>query len=283
LNTQKATLEGLSSLAEHLRRDWFSKRPFRYLIIDDFLPVGFAEDILNVYPMPDAGYWDSTTYTHQRKKFTQTRGFPEPIARFFALTATEEFRRLMTEITGIPELLADPDLVGGGLHQIARGGFLDVHVDYNLHPRTKLHRRLNLLLYLNKAWKPEYEGYLEFWDFEANRQLERIAPVFNRGVIFETNEISYHGHPRPLNTPAHITRKSLAIYYYTKELEDAAVAREHNTLYRQTTGLSGYLKTLASATRATTERLATKGPSGLGRDLIRRAHRRIQGLPRENK
>jgi hypothetical protein len=58
-----------------------------------------------------------------------------------------------------------------------------VHVDYNFHPQTKLHRRMNLLLYLNKDWKPEYEGYLELWDLESNVQLNSIAPLFNRAVI----------------------------------------------------------------------------------------------------
>ena len=273
----------LASRADDLKRDWFSKKPFRYVIIDDFLPTGYVEEILAAYPQPDVEGWDSTTYIHQKKKLTQRSGFPVPISRFFSLTASREFRELITKISGIPNLIDDPELVGGGLHQILRGGFLDVHVDYNFHPRTKLHRRLNLLLYLNKDWQPAYEGYLELWDLQANRQLERIAPIFNRGVIFETNEVSYHGHPQPLNAPPHITRKSLAIYYYTKELEDTSAAPEHNTLYRQTTGIKGYAKTLVAATQAMTERVTGEGLAAVGENLIKRARRRIKGLPPENK
>ncbi len=88
---------------------------------------------------------------------------------------------LVSDIVGIAGLLHDPALVGGGLHQILPGGFLDVHTDYNFHPQTKLHRRLNLLLYMNKDWKREYEGYLELWDMDAKKQIEDIAPAFNRG------------------------------------------------------------------------------------------------------
>ncbi len=267
--------------ADELKRDWSSKTPFRYVIIDDFLPSDYVEEILASYPEPDIEGWDSTTYIHQKKKLTQRFGFPGPISRFFSLTATREFRELISEICGIPNLIEDPELIGGGLHQILRGGFLDVHVDYNFHPRTKLHRRLNLLLYLNRDWKAEYEGCLELWDLEANRQLERIAPILNRGVIFETNEISYHGHPQPLNAPYHITRKSLAIYYYTKEREDTAP--EHNTLFRQTTGVKGYAKTLVAATQAMTERVTGDGLGAVGENLIKRARRRIKGLPPENK
>lgn len=170
------------------------------------------------------------------------------------MTESDEFKNLISSICNIPQLISDPELVGGGLHQIMNGGYLDVHVDYNFHPQTKLHRRLNLLLYLNKDWKQEYEGYLELWDMDAKKQLDAIAPIFNRAVIFETNEISYHGHPRPLNMPPDVMRKSLAVYYYSKEREESEVAIEHNTIYRQTTGLKGYVKTSLSALVALDER-----------------------------
>lgn len=277
------TLERLSGRLADLKVEWSGTKPFRYLVMDDFLPLEFAEEIFNAYPQPDPRTWDATTYIHQRKKFTQTKDFPGPIAAFFELTACEGFRNLISTITGVEKLIDDPDLVGGGLHQITHGGFLDVHVDYNLHPYTKLYRRLNLLLYMNKNWKPEYKGYFELWDLEADRQLEHVAPIFNRAVLFETNEISYHGHPRPLEAPENLTRKSLAIYYYTKDHDQSVVAPEHNTLYRQTTGISGYLKTTASAARAVEERIAGQGPIKLSKDLARRTYRYLQRLPPENK
>jgi Rps23 Pro-64 3,4-dihydroxylase Tpa1-like proline 4-hydroxylase len=277
------TLQALGERKEELRQNWAAKKTFGYLVIEDFLPPEFAEEILAAYPRPGTDEWDSTTYIHQRNKLTQTHGFAEPIARFFRLTAAPEFRALFSEVTGIRDLIDDPELVGGGLHQILRGGFLDVHVDYNFHPKTKLHRRLNLLLYLNKDWREEYEGYLELWDLDADAQLEKIAPLFNRAVIFETNEVSYHGHPKPLNGPPEVTRKSLAIYYYTKERDDATVAPEHNTLYKQTTGIKGYVKTVKSATEAAAERIGGQGVGRLSKDLARRLSRRLRGLPPENK
>lgn len=283
MNINELTLENLRARVSDLQREWSSKKPFRYVIIDDFLPVDFAEQLLATYPEPDIEGWNDTAYLHQRKKFTKTSGFSEPIERFFVLTASPDFRDAISAITGIQKLIDDPELVGGGLHQILRGGFLDVHVDYNFHPQTKLHRRMNLLLYLNKDWKPEYEGYLELWDLESNVQLNSIAPLFNRAVIFETNEISYHGHPPPLNTPQHITRKSLAIYYYTKEHDGAVIAPEHNTLYRQTTGIEGYVKTLRAATHTLSKRVGNQSKMELCRNLVRRTQRYLRGLPPENK
>ena len=62
---------------------------------------------------------------------------------------------------------------------------------------------VNVLIYMNKDWKDEYEGHLELWEIgdEYKNLLEKIPPIFNRLVLFETNEISFHGHPKPLNIP----------------------------------------------------------------------------------
>src|SRR6266568_6947511 len=118
------TVEHLSKRLADLKVEWSEKKPFRYLVVDDFLPLDFAEAIFNAYPQPDPRTWDATTYIHQRKKLTQTQDFPGPIARFFDLTASEGFRDLISAITGVEKLIDDPELVGGGLHQIMRGGVL---------------------------------------------------------------------------------------------------------------------------------------------------------------
>jgi len=271
--TAAPVLERLSARADELRRQWQSHTLFGYFVCDDFLPADLAEALLAVYPPPDLEGWDQTTYPHQRKKFTRRSGFEEPIERFFEMTASPEFLERISSITGIRPLHADPLLVGGGLHQSIRGAFLDVHVDFNVHPETRLERRLNLLLYMNKDWKREYEGCLELWDMNAKKCLAEIAPVFNRAVLFETNDVSYHGHPKPLNCPQNMSRKSLAVYYYTPTAE--RVAPEHSTLYRQTTGARGYVKTLAAAVQAMRERISGGTVALLADNL----GRRLRGLP----
>jgi hypothetical protein len=278
---RSATLDRLRARVPALRAAWQKAQPFHYLVADDFLPADFADAIHASYPRAEIEGWDKTTYIHQKKKLTMQSGFPAPVQLFFDLSASAELRALLSDISGVPKLIADPELVGGGLHQIMRGGFLDVHVDYNFHPRTKLHRRLNLLVYMNKDWQREYEGRLELWDLAANRQLEDVEPIFNRAVMFETNEISYHGHPRPLATPPEVTRRSLALYYYTAER--AEIAPEHNTLYRQTTGAAGYLKTAISSAESVVERLRVQGPRTLAKELGRKLSRRLRGLPPENR
>jgi hypothetical protein len=283
MSTNESILNITPERLGEIQNAWDSSNPFHYVVIDDFLAQDFAEEILASYPTPTGGAWEDTPYIHQRKKLTLNKDFPQPIDDFFRMTASEEFLNLVSSICSVPDLIADPNLTGGGLHQIMNGGYLDVHVDYNYHPRTKLHRRLNLLLYLNKDWKSEYEGCLELWDMKSEKQIENIAPIFNRAVIFETNEASFHGHPKKLNTPPDVTRKSLAVYYYTETRDESETAQEHNTIFRQTTGLSGYVKTSISAVATLSDRASSADKKDLFESLTKRLYRKIKGLPPENK
>jgi Rps23 Pro-64 3,4-dihydroxylase Tpa1-like proline 4-hydroxylase len=121
------------------------------------------------------------------------------------------FINFLEELTGIPKLLPDPHFNGGGLHQILNGGKLAIHTDFNQLASLDLYRRLNVLLYLNENWKDEYNGNLELWDQTCSSCVKSVAPTFNKLVVFETNKRSFHGHPKPLNTPGSVTRKSIAL------------------------------------------------------------------------
>ena len=92
-----------------------------------------------------------------------------------------------------------------------------MHADFNVHPRLRLYRRLNLLVYLNKDWQQEWGGALELWDRGGQRWVRAIQPAFNRAVLFDTSNFSYHGHPHPLACPPERSRKSVALYYYALE------------------------------------------------------------------
>lgn len=246
---------------EQIKKDWNAKKPFRYLYLDNFFLPAKAEEVLAAYPEPWKGEWENTTYINQKNKFQMTK-FEENsvLDRAFKELNDPVFLKTMGEITGIENLIGDPELFGGGLHQSIAGAFLDVHIDYNIHPKTKQHRRLNILVYMNKDWKDEYEGHLELWDMcdGKKERIERIAPLFNRMAMFETNQISYHGHPHPLRTPKGVSRKSVAAYYYTATRPDHEIAPEHNTKYVNTTGASGSVKNFFSGVRAFFERLTKK-------------------------
>ena len=248
-------IERIRKEKNKFKDEWNSKKPFRYLSFENFFFADKAEEVLNSYPDIETGAWDYTTYINQKNKFQKSKFENGSILyKVFKELNHPEFLKELSYITGINDLIEDEKLFGGGLHQSITGAFLDVHVDYNIHPETKLHRMLNVLVYMNKDWKDEYEGHLELWDMDKKERLDRIAPAFNRLAMFETNQISYHGHPHALNTPKGVSRKSIATYYYTKNRDDAKVP-EHNTKYVNTTGSKGKVKNLKSGIKALFERI----------------------------
>jgi len=203
--------------------------PYPHLVIDDFLPVDVMEKVLNSFPQPgDLDWWEFKNDNEIKLGSRKEIQLPQVTRNVCAELNSGYVLDWLEYLTSVPGLIADTRLFGGGLHQIVRGGKLNIHVDFNIEPHTKLRRRLNVLIYLNKDWKEEYEGYLELWDKTKTQCVKKIAPVFNRCVIFNTNDTSWHGHPTPLNTPEHITRKSLAMYYYSVDTENVKV---HSTIY----------------------------------------------------
>ncbi len=254
--------ESLKSRQAAIKADFQSKKPFRYVMFENFFKADKAEEVLANYPKVEDGKWDGTTYLDQKNKFQKSKfEADEVMQRVFNELNSPEFLKWLEAVTEIEEpLIADEELFGGGLHQSINGAFLNVHVDYNFHPKTNFHRRLNVLVYMNKDWKDEYEGHLELWDLSDGKktQLGKYAPLFNRCVIFETNEISFHGHPKALNTPPDVNRKSLATYYYTKNRPAHEIASDHNTIYVNTEGVGGQLKRFTSGVKAFLERINAK-------------------------
>lgn len=253
--------ESLKIRSSEIRNDYQSKKPFRYAMFENFFKEDAAKKIYESYPEITDGTWDGTTYIDQKKKFQKTKFEPGSIFnKVFEELNCKEFLKWLENISKIEELEADTELFGGGLHQSINGAFLNVHVDYNFHPTTKYHRRLNVLVYMNKDWKDEYGGHLELWDLSNDKKtlLGKFAPEFNRCVIFETNEISFHGHPKPLKTPESVNRKSIATYYYTKTRPDNEIGPEHNTIYVNTEGMGGQLKRFNSGVKALLERINKK-------------------------
>ena len=201
------------------RERFVNANPFPFIIIDDFFSKEFLNEVLNQFPNL-AEQKKTTNYDNKNEvKFAnnQYKNFPNSIKKLFDFLNSDFFLNFLQRITNIQEkLIPDFELNGGGLHEIKKGGLLKIHSDFNKHPSLDLDRRLNVLIYLNKDWKEEYGGHLEFWDKEMTSCREKVLPIFNKMVIFSTTDNSNHGHPDPLNCPNNMSRKSIATYYYTK-------------------------------------------------------------------
>jgi len=213
--------------------DYVSADPFPHAVLDDVVSPETVDAVLQDFPLPEADIqWrqllakgdDGEKVQFNKQGMPHLFAVSPQIRHLIWEFNSSTFIRALEALTGIDKLIPDPSLRGGGLHQILPGGLLGVHADFTHHVQYNLHRRVNLLLYLNRDWQDAYEGHLELWDKTAKHCVKRIRPTAGRCVIFNTDADSFHGHPRPLNCPEGMTRKSIALYYYTVEREDKDVA-----------------------------------------------------------
>ena len=220
--------EKWSPQATKLSRQFRDNQPYPHLHLREFLDPEIAVEVSREFPGLETDAW--TRYKHQNENklgLTKRELFPALIAEVVDELNSPEFVSWLSEVTGIVGLMADDSLEGGGLHQSGPGGFLNVHTDFRTHHYHKnWRRRVNLILYLNPKWDERWGGAIELWDGDVRQCVAKVPPLLNDVLIFETNEISYHGFPEPLSCPEGQSRKSLALYYYT--IDEKVTARSTN-------------------------------------------------------
>jgi hypothetical protein len=220
---------------ERLRREFLSAEPFPFISIRPFLEPDFAARVAESYPTFESaerlGFQFNFVNEQRKVQVTDPVKFPEPVRKLHEALASQQFLETVSYVTGIPRLLADPKLSGGGMHVTGPGGRLDVHVDFNYIEERKLHRRLNILVYFNREWRDDWGGELELWDRKVQNRHHRFTPILNQCVIFETSDISYHG-VRQLSCPADVSRCSFAAYYYTEDPPASWKGISHSTVFK---------------------------------------------------
>jgi hypothetical protein len=205
-------------------------KPGPHIAIDNLFPEKVLDqvrsEIAAIAIDPEKNFYS----TYLKRRISDLHRLPPVTRQLVSDLNSANFVSFLEKLTGISGLVPDPHLEGGGLHQIGSGGYLKIHTDFNFHQKLKLHRRLNLLLYLNRDWDPDWGGAIEFWDGEVRKCEASYLPLFNRMVVFSTTDSSYHGHPDPLACPDHLTRNSIALYYYTAERPKSEVRFKQSTM-----------------------------------------------------
>ena len=225
--------------AASIRSGFISAQPFKHACIEDFLEPRWAETLLQEFPVFDPKKAVNEFGKVGRKAVrTDMREISDHYREFFDYVNSQAFLDAMSQMTGIPDLRFDPEMYGGGTHENLEGQALDAHVDFNYDQQRQLHRRINLLIYLNKEWDISWGGAIQLhsdprdW---ANDHVETFNCTFNRCVIFETNERSWHGFKR-IKLPDEkrgLTRKCISIYLYTRERPPEEIVPVHGTFYVQ--------------------------------------------------
>lgn len=250
-----------------LKRQMREAPAFPHFCIDNFLDASFAEAVRDAFPSYDEagrlGHTFDAVNEKRKIQITDAAQFPAPIRRLHEVLAADAFVAKLSEMSGIADLVADPALSGGGIHETNHGGHLDVHVDFNFNPELGMYRRLNMLIYFNAEWPDSYGGILDLWDAEVKNCVGRFAPVFNRAAGFATSDHSWHG-VTPVTCPPNVMRKSFAVYYYTREAPPGWDGVPRSTVFRARPdeywkgGLAMPAERLARATRRQVDTLKSR-------------------------
>ena len=234
--------KNLLEIAKNNAESFSKASPFPNIYFDNFFNPEYLNKVLEEFP-DLSSIKESKKFQDAKQIKLASKGeqfFGIETKRFMHFLNSEPFLEFLQVLTGIEEpLINDPYFLGGGQHEIKKGGLLKIHADFNKHPKLGLDRRINVLVYLNKDWKEEYGGNFELWKTDMSECGKKILPIFNRMAIFSTTDFSYHGHPNPLNCPENRSRKSLALYYYTNGRPDNEINKgleKHSTLFKAREG-----------------------------------------------
>lgn len=219
----------------------YETHPYPHAIIENFLKEECLSEILasinNLKDETADSKFIHPESPYEFNKYAFSHNYGELLKEVFVEMNSPEFVSYLEKLTGIQGLLTgDITLQGAGIHRIKREGRLQLHTDFNSYVKNgvKLDRRINLLIYMNPDWKPEYNGDLCICDKATMTCVKKVAPLLNRCLIFNTSNKSIHGHPVPLSVPDTINRQSIAVYYYTKNTNgdvDFEGDPVHNTVW----------------------------------------------------
>jgi Rps23 Pro-64 3,4-dihydroxylase Tpa1-like proline 4-hydroxylase len=201
------------------RKQFLTAEPFNHVVIDNFFLPDIAEELSQEFPDPNSE--DVVNYSNPlevKKAMNRWDKFPSTTYQTFSFFGREVFLEYMRSLVGERTLWLDFGLNGGGWHMHGRGGNNNVHLDYNIHPKLNEQRKLNIIVYLTKDWNPEWNGGLEIWSHDEETKqpkemVKKVDNVFNRAIIFDTTQNSWHGLPKYITCPEGIYRKSIAAYF----------------------------------------------------------------------
>jgi hypothetical protein len=222
---------------ESLGETYRQALPFPHLVIEELFSAESLQAIAQEFNDSSSPEWREFRGALQNKRGTAPgANMPHTAQDYFNFLYSGPFLRFLSRITGINNLIPDPDLYGGGMHEVAVGGRFEVHVDFAKHPRTGLMNRLAVITYLNEEWSPEDGGALELWELTPPRCCATVLPTFGRTVIIEQSERSAHGHPAPVRDGCR--RRSVIAYFYTAGMDGEAGSDVLATTYVRHEGYS---------------------------------------------
>jgi hypothetical protein len=213
-------LARLAADRQDIAARYHAAAPYPHVVLDGLFDSEVLDRVAADFPDKKPDDWVAYDTANEIKRTSRGLiGVPAYANTFLWQLGSEPFLAWLREVTGIEDLVADPMFHGGGLHESFRGGWLNLHADWTQHPHLPLVRRLNLIIYLNRDWQPDWGGALELWERGAEKAGASVEPLFNRAVLFPTTMDTLHGFPDPIRCPAGHSRRSVSVFYWSPDPE----------------------------------------------------------------
>ena len=148
--------------------DFNRAQPYKHICIDNFLEEQFAYQIEKNFPTPKDKNYHTFCLQDDGKigenyANSDTSSWGSVFRSLDSLMSSEGFISYLQSLTGIDGLIYDPTYQGGGIRISKDQTFLPVHLHFNRHPQNqKLHRRLNVLIYMNIDWNDNWGGIYRY-------------------------------------------------------------------------------------------------------------------------
>jgi hypothetical protein len=211
--------------------------PFPHLVFDNLFPIDCLRDVAHAFDLAHSLLWRKIQSGFQRREVSlPDTPLPDAVQEYFNIVNSGPFIRFLSDVTGIADLIPDPALYGGGMHQVSGGGTFEIHVDFEQHPHTLLKNRLVVITYLNEGWSEDDGGELELWRLKPRERATTVVPVFGRTVIMGQSKTAAHGHLQPIREGR--TRRSVTTYFYTNGVLPLVTNDLLPTVYVQRKGQS---------------------------------------------
>lgn len=222
------------NLAKKKNNLYKKNKPYPHIVIDNFLPIKIANLLAKDFPKIENV--NKSWRIHKNKNVVRyfvedSSMFRKNLKVFSMMLNSRNFLLFLETLTGINSIIPDPFFMGGGAMMTGRGGFLNVHADFNYHHKLQTWRRINALFYLTPNWKKNWKGNLELWSKNKKKKVKEIEPKFNRLVVFNTNSKTFHGQPESINCPKNITRNVFSAFYYSNFKDENSFKEPHFTRY----------------------------------------------------
>jgi len=218
---------------DELAEAYAGAKPFPHVVMEDMFSPRLLDALIAEMNEMTGDKWLTVDQdTRERTLRMRSAAHMGPAGEeLLGIVHSAAFLYFLSAISGIPQLLPDPYLKGGGYASMRRGDYFNVHSDRNVAYESGLTRRLAMIIFLNKSWSAEFAGQLELWSPDATRCEASFDPLFNKTVLFEVAYPNYHGVPTPLACPPDRMRRSFITYYHTAATSESTAAKPHTTIF----------------------------------------------------